>query len=162
MTESQNGLGWIEPRRSRSSSLPAMSRDVVVGNAACLLCEGAPCTRPGHSKPLSDKAMPRDAAWQPPLWHCWPEPIQQCSFKASDQYLTRTSGTCFCSPPLLLALSHSYVTFLQSALETILSCKTGHKSPTDASQCQGGKGRRLYLRTERSDRDTQMVDTKTF
>lgn len=109
-----------------------------MGNAAPLPWEGAPCTRPGCSKPLTDKAMPWDAASpaaakHPPLWHSSPEPTQQHGFKASDQYLIRTSGTCFCSPLLLMALSHSYMTFLQSALETILSCKTAQKSHADAS-----------------------------
>lgn len=124
-----------------------------MGNAASLLWEGAPSTQASSSKPLSDKAMPRDAAWppaakHPPLSHSSPEPTQQHSSKASEQYLTRTSGTSFCSLSLLMALSHSYMTSLQSALETILPCKAGQKCHTDAPQWQGGKGRRLWLRTE--------------
>lgn len=67
------------------------------------------------------------------LWHSSPEPTQQRRFKASDQHLIRKSVTCFCSLSLLMALSHSHMTFLQSALKTILSHKAGQKSHTDAS-----------------------------
>lgn len=146
--------------KSRSSNLPAMSWDFAIGSIAPLLWEGAPSTpssKPGCSKPLAGRVMPRGAASpaaakHPPLW---PEPIQQHSFEASDQLSSQQVG-------LASALHHSswpwathtwlsYSHPWKSAFPVRL-----HRRPTQMHH-SGREGRRLWLRTERSSRDTQMV-----